>query len=84
MKVFWRILGALQALAILWGWKHASLEVPGLRNPSLAGTFVALSLFEFPWLWLGAPAVILTTRHIPIITLAICSTWAFFWRGWDV
>lgn len=74
------MLAVVQAVAILYSWKTAPLEVPLLRNPSLAGTFVALTLFESPWLFLAAPAVAFTTRHIPIVVLLLCVGWRYAQR----
>lgn len=80
MKWPLRTLGIAQALCILWAYHegHASIQVPLMRNPSLAGTFVALTLFEFPLSYLGALSVGLTTRHIPIAVFVL--TWG--WNKW--
>ncbi len=74
-----RYLGTLQALCILLA-AHPSQQVPLMRNPSLAGTFVALTLFSWPGVLVGLPAVLATTRHMPSIVLAVCGL-TYSWRG---
>ena len=68
--------GCLQAGGIFWAVLHggASLRVPFLNNPSMAGTFVALTLAPASWplAALGALAVCFTTRHIPLAVFTIC------------
>lgn len=74
-----RLAGLAQALMILGAWLqgHADIQVFPLSNPSMAGTFVALTLFDAPFLPLliGALAVVATTRHVPLVVLGVAWGW---------
>lgn len=66
--------GVAQAILILFS-PAPHFQVLGLSNPSLAGTFVALTLFEGYWVWLALLAVFTVGRHLPWAVLGVAWLW---------
>lgn len=80
MRTILKALGVVQALLILWAGPTA-LQVPLMRNPSLAGTFVALTLFGSYWAIPVSIVLALSGRHIPLIVFITCQgVWLYAQR----